>query len=116
MNKLIILSLTVLVALGVPSCKKDDPVKYGVDGKTPLEVLEKKFKISFGESEFETLNGYIISKLDRIPESDEDFDVTVDGYNFKILSVQNHMVTSVLLTKLPEEEPVEEEKESEIAK
>ena len=36
MNKLIILSLTVLVALGVPSCKKDDPVKYGVDGKTPL--------------------------------------------------------------------------------
>ena len=90
--------------------------EFTVDGKTPLEVLEKKFKISFGESEFETLNGYIISKLDRIPESDEDFDVTVDGYNFKILSVQNHMVTSVLLTKLPEEAPAEEEKESEIAK
>ena len=90
--------------------------EFTVDGKTPLEVLEKKFKISFGESEFETLNGYIISKLDRIPESDEDFDVTVDGYNFKILSVQNHMVTSVLLTKLPEETPAEEEKESEIAK
>ena len=93
-----------------------NPDEFTVDGKTPLEVLEKKFKISFGESEFETLNGYIISKLDRIPESDEDFDVTVDGYNFKILSVQNHMVTSVLLTKLPEEAPAEEEKESEIAK
>jgi putative hemolysin len=90
--------------------------EFTVDGKTPLEVLEKKFKISFGESEFETLNGYIISKLDRIPESDEDFEVTVDGYNFKILSVQNHMVNSVLLTKLPEEAPAEEEKESEIAK
>ena len=90
--------------------------EFTVDGKTPLEVLEKRFKISFEKSEFETLNGYLISKLDRIPESDEDFDVTVDGYNFKILSVQNHMVTSVLLTKLPEETPAEEEKESEIAK
>lgn len=90
--------------------------EFTVDGKTPLEVLEKRFKISFEKSEFETLNGYLISKLDRIPENDEDFEVTVDGYNFKILSVQNHMVNSVLLTKLPEEAPAEEEKESEIAK
>ena len=93
-----------------------NPDEFTVDGKTPLEVLEKKFKISFEKSEFETLNGYLISKLDRIPEGDEDFSVTVDGYNFKILSVQNHMVTSVLLTKLPQEEAVLEEKESEIAK
>ncbi len=57
----------------------------------------------------------MISKLDRIPESDEDFDITVDGYNFKILSVQNHMVQSVLLKKLPVEETAPEE-ELEIAK
>jgi putative hemolysin len=90
--------------------------EFTVDGKTPIEVLEKKFKMSFEKSEFETLNGYLISKLDRIPEADEDFEVTVDGYNFKILSVQNHMVSSALMTKLPEEEMAEEEKESEIAK
>ena len=80
-----------------------------------LRYLRRDWNISFEKSEFETLNGYLISKLDRIPESDEDFDVTVDGYNFKILSVQNHMVTSVAFDKAPEKHEAEE-KESEIAK
>ena len=90
--------------------------EFMVDGKTPLEVLEKRFKISFEKSEFETLNGFLISRLDRIPENDEDFETEVDGYNFKILSVQNHMVESVLLKKLPQEEGTEEEENLEIAK
>ena len=89
--------------------------EYIVEGTTPLEVLEKRFKISFGESEFETLNGYMISQLDRIPEADEEFSTTVDGYSFKILSVDNHMVQSVQVNKLPDEEIVQEEKELEIA-
>jgi putative hemolysin len=94
-----------------------NPMEFTVDGKTPIEVLEKKFKISFGETEFETLNGYLISKLDRIPESDEKFDVTVEGYNFKILSVQNHMVQTALMTRLPEEaETKQEDNELAIAK
>ena len=78
--------------------------EFTVDGKTPLEVLEKRFGIDFGDIEFETLNGFLISKLDRIPDSDEEFEIKVSGYNFKILSVQNHMVSSVLLTKLPKEQ------------
>ena len=90
--------------------------EFTVDGKTPLEVLEKRFKISFEESEFETLNGFLISKLDRIPDNDEDFEIAVDGYNFKILSVQNHMVESVLLTKLPQEAEEKEDENLEIAK
>ncbi len=90
--------------------------EYMIEGKTPLENLEKRFDISFEESEFETLNGYLIWKLDRIPEPDEDFSVTVDGYSFKILSVNNHMIQSVLMSKLPEAMETEEEKELEIAK
>ena len=89
--------------------------EYEVDGKAPLEVLEKKFNIDFGETEFETINGYFISRLERIPEPDEEFDITIDGYNFKIQSVQNHMISSILLTKLPEDfEP--EDKDLDIAK
>ncbi len=88
-----------------------NPLEFTVDGKTPIEVLEKKYGISFGETQFETLNGYLISKLDRIPESDEKFDVTVEGYNFKILSVQNHMVQTALLTILPKETETEQENE-----
>ncbi|WP_026651849.1 hemolysin family protein [Butyrivibrio proteoclasticus] len=93
-----------------------NPMEYTVDGMTPIEILEKKFDISFEESEFETLNGYLISKLDRIPEEDVDFTTTVSGYSFKILSVKNHMIESVLMTKLPEEETEDKDNELEIAK
>ena len=72
--------------------------------------------MSFGELEFETLNGFLISKLDRIPEEDDEFSVEVNGYSFTILSVGNHMVQSVLMKKLPREESAEGEKDSELAK
>lgn len=84
----------------------DNADEYIIEGKTPLEELEERFDISFEEEEFETLNGFLISKLDKIPEENEDFDIDVDGYNFKILSVENKMIQSVLVTKIkpPESE------------
>ena len=77
--------------------------EYIMEGKTPLEDLEELFGISFEDEEFETLNGFLISKLDKIPEPDEEFDVDYQGYHFKILTVENKMIQSVLVTKLPEE-------------
>ena len=76
--------------------------EYVIEGKTPLEELEERFGISFEDEEFETLNGFLISRMDRIPEPDEQFDMDFGGYHFKILSVENKMIQSVLLTKLPE--------------
>lgn len=76
--------------------------EYIIEGKTPLEELEEKLQISFEEEEFETLNGFLISKMERIPREDEQFSVDVGGYNFKILTVENKMISSVLVTKLPE--------------
>lgn len=83
--------------------------EYVIEGKTPLEELEEKLDISFEEEEFETLNGFLISKLDRIPHADEQFDIDVDGYNFKILSVENKMIHSVLVTKLRKDQEEHQE-------
>ena len=77
--------------------------EYIIEGKTPLEDLEERFDISFDESEFETLNGFIIAKLEHIPEPDEKFDIRIDGYEFRVLSVENKMIKTVLVKKLPEE-------------
>ncbi len=63
-----------------------------------------RFHIFFKEEEFETLNGFMISKLDKIPEENEDFDIDVGDYNFKILSVENKMIQSVLVTKIKQPE------------
>ena len=77
--------------------------EYIIEGKTPLEDLEERFHISFHEEDFETLNGFLIAKMDKIPDEDEEFEISVDGYHFKVLSVENKMIHSVLVTKLPEE-------------
>ncbi len=90
--------------------------EYILDGQTPLEDLEEHFGIRFENEEFETLNGFLISKLDKIPEPDEEFDVDYQGYNFKILSVEKMMIKSVLVTKLSElEEQNRQEEEQQSA-
>lgn len=74
--------------------------EYIVEGKTPLDELEELLNITFEKETFETLNGFMISKMDRIPEPDDKFDVDYQGYHFTILSVENKMIQSVLVTKL----------------
>ena len=86
--------------------------EYIIEGMTKLEDLEERFGIDFGESEFETLNGYLISKLDRIPDEDENSEVSVGGYKFKILSVEKNVIQSVLVTKLPETQKAQAEEEN----
>ena len=83
--------------------------EYLIEGITPLRELEERFDISFHEEEFETLNGFLISKMDKIPEEDEKFSIDVDGYNFEILSVEQRMIKSVLVTRLPEKQEVLED-------
>lgn len=90
--------------------------EYIIEGITPLEELEERFGISFHEEEFDTLNGFMISKMDKIPEENEEFSIEVDGYEFKILSVENRMIKSVLVTRLPEKEKVKDSKEQEAEK
>lgn len=83
--------------------------EYIIDGITPLDELEEKFDISFMEEDFETLNGFLISKLDKIPdEEDKLFAIMVGDYEFKILTIENRMIKSVLVTKVAKSEKAED--------
>lgn len=90
--------------------------EYVIEGMTKLEDLEERFGIDFGETEFDTLNGYLISKLDRIPAEHENTEVSACGFKFKILSVEKNVIQSVLVTKLPETQQEPEETEKSIRK
>lgn len=78
--------------------------EYIIEGMARLEDLEDKLEISFGDTEYETINGFIISKLERIPGNGEECEVKYCGYNFKIMDVEKNVIQSVLVTKLPPEE------------
>ncbi|MBR5970800.1 MAG: HlyC/CorC family transporter [Lachnospiraceae bacterium] len=83
--------------------------EFIIDGKTPLEELEERFGMSLEDETCETVNGLMIARLDRIPADDEQFDVDIGGYNFRILSVADHVVQSVLVKKLQQETETTEE-------
>lgn len=76
--------------------------EYVIEGLTPLKELEERFRISFREEEFETLNGFLISRMEKIPDAQEEFSTDVDGYNFRVLSVENKRIQSVLVTRIPQ--------------
>ena len=77
---------------------------YEIDGLTPLEELGEELGIDFSNEDYETLNGLMISYLERIPEDNEEFDMDYDGYNFKVLAVENKTIKRVLVSKNPQKQ------------
>ena len=72
---------------------------YIIDGFTSLSDIEKLLKIEFKVDNFETINGFMISRLDRLPEKDEQFTTEVDGYEFSILEVKNRTISKIIAKK-----------------
>ena len=68
---------------------------YIVKGMTPIDELEDILGIDFHEEEYDTLNGFLISKLDHIPAEDERTEIREDYARFKILAVENKMISLV---------------------
>ena len=69
--------------------------RYVIEGMMPLEELEEKLQISFADEPFDTVNGFVISRLEHIPEEGEDFEFSYGGYTFRILEVKDRMIQSV---------------------
>ena len=79
---------------------------YIMDGMTPLEDVYDELSIE-AEDEFETLNGLLISLIDRIPNEDEPISTEAFGYQFEVLEVENKMIKRVKVEKIQELSAVE---------
>lgn len=71
-----------------------------MEGMTPLEDVSDVLGIDFEEEEYDTLNGFLISLLDRIPQEDEELVGEYENYRFVILSVENKMIQSVKVERV----------------
>lgn len=84
---------------------------FRMDGMAEFEDVLEALGIEeedVKEDDFETLNGFLISLIDKIPNEDEVFSTMAYGYLFEILSVENKMIRTVKVTKFPEENSAEE--------
>ncbi|MBR1471072.1 MAG: HlyC/CorC family transporter [Lachnospiraceae bacterium] len=72
---------------------------YLIEGLTKLEDLRERLDIDFGETEFETINGYLIAMMEHIPEEGDHFETDIGGYHFKVEDVKDKMITSISVVK-----------------
>ena len=88
---------------------------FVLNGMTPLEEVEEALGITFEEEDmdsYDTLNGFLVSRLGHIPKKDEHSDVVYGGYQFHILSMENKTIRSVKATRVPVEKQTEEKEGS----
>lgn len=72
------------------------------NGLTELEDLEDLIPVTFDKEDYETLNGFLIDELEYIPGEDEKCVVDYEGYRFTVLQVDNNIIQTVKIEKLPE--------------
>ena len=51
------------------------------------------------EEDYDTLNGFLTARIDRIPADGETFSVHEDGYHFHVTKVENKMIQTVEVRK-----------------
>ena len=72
---------------------------YTFDGLTELRDVLEIIDIPVEEDAFETLNGLVMSILDKVPTDGVCETVSAYGYNFEILHVEDRIVREVRITK-----------------
>lgn len=66
-----------------------------MSGSTELHEVEELLEITFPDHGVETLNGFIINQIHRIPEEHEEFDVLYQGYCFHICDVNQNVIREI---------------------
>ncbi len=74
--------------------KRSDKNTYIIDGLTPINNIERETGLSFPESEFETIGGYLLKIFERVPKPGEivetkDFTVKVlESNRLRIIRIE----------------------------
>ena len=76
---------------------------YLVDGLTELDELSKLLKCDMENDEYDTLNGFLISKLNRIPGEDEQPEIELLGFKFRVAEVSGNVIRKVEIYRLDAE-------------
>lgn len=83
---------------------------YIVKGSTDLEELEDLFDITFPDEDIDTVNGFILYELGRLPAENEKINILYQGFSFEAIERDDKMVKKVRIRKT---EHTKEEKETE---
>lgn len=79
--------------------KRLDDNTYLIDGSVSLYEMKKIFDIELPEGDYETLSGYLIEKLGRLPEEDEHPVIEDEHLTYKIEEYEDRRIKWVKVCK-----------------
>jgi CBS domain containing-hemolysin-like protein len=74
-------------------CRKVSPNTYIISGKVEIDFINEKYDLKIEEGDYETVAGYVISKLGRIPAQGEN--VRVDNFTILIYRASSQKIDVV---------------------
>lgn len=83
---------------------------FNLDGTIDIEEVEELLDISLPRGEYDTLGGFIMSEIGRIPQEDEKPIIICEGFSFTVEEVNERRIERIIAVRLPDEEATEEEK------
>lgn len=75
--------------------------EYRADGLIKLGDLNDLLESDFSSEDYDSLGGYIMEKLDRLPEEGDT--ITAEGFELKVEALDKNRIQTVLIRRLPEE-------------
>jgi magnesium and cobalt transporter len=63
---------------------------FTIKALTPIDEFNEYFSASFNEAEYDTIGGIVTQNFGHLPERDEQ--ITIDGYQFKVLNADNRRI------------------------
>ena len=76
-----------------------DSNTYLIDGSLAIYDLEKIFDIEIPEGDYDTISGYLIDLLGRIPKPKENIIIETEKLDFKVEKVKNKKIVQVKVCK-----------------
>lgn len=80
--------------------RKNDDETFIMDGMTEFSDVKEALSLPVDDDAYETLNGFIISLSDKIPEEGDKTVISAYGYRFSVMSVEDKVIKQVMIKKL----------------
>ncbi|NLP44115.1 MAG: HlyC/CorC family transporter [Peptococcaceae bacterium] len=78
---------------------KLDENTYIIDGSTSLDTVNDYLRVNLPIEDYETLSGFLIGQLGRIPKKDDKPTVEFNGLLFKVEAVEDRKITKIKVCK-----------------
>jgi putative hemolysin len=77
-----------------PEFARIDANRWLIDGQAGLDDVAEHLGVTLPEGDYVTIGGYLLERLDRIPEPGDC--VTVDGWELRVQSMERRRITEVV--------------------